>query len=340
MAENSKIEWTHHTFNPWEGCEKVSAGCKFCYAEQRDKQYHGGAHWGTDGIRKMMSEPYWQKPLRWDRNAQCNCGAAGMRPGECAWCAAGCQRPRVFCSSLADIFEDRPELEAPRRRLFKLIQATPNLDWLLLTKRPENILRLTYRAIDPTDDPDCEYNIAGEPNGLDVAEFGELYPNIWLGTTVENQEMADKRIPELLQVPAAVRFLSCEPLLGPVDLLKAFPAMGCSRFKDVDETTGEVLADGAGLADIHWVICGGESGPNARPMHPDWARSLRDQCRLAGVPFFFTQWGEYWPGETGRLYREKTIDWFDGQPMVKVGKKAAGRLLDGQEWSQFPKEGQ
>lgn len=277
MAENSKIEWTTHTWNPWEGCQKVSPGCQHCYAERRDQQYHGGAHWGPNGTRKMMSESYWKQPLKWNRDA-----------------AATGERPRVFCASLADVFEDRAELEAPRRRLFKLVQATPHLDWLLLTKRPENIHRLTYKAIDPFDDPDCEYNIAGEPNGLDVADFGELYPNIWLGTTVENQEQADKRIPELLKIPAKVRFLSCEPLLGAVDLSHFLPKLS------KDQCPPRLLPYYNSHCALHWVIAGGESGPNARPAHPDWFRSLRNQCTAAGVAFHMKQMGSEWAKEKGR----------------------------------------
>jgi len=268
MAENTKIEWTHHTFNPVRGCKKVSDGCKNCYAEKMSKRNPETLGvWGDDGVRAIAAESYWKQPVKWNRDAE--------KDGE---------RRRVFCASLADVFEDRPEWIEPRARLFDLIRQTPNLDWLLLTKRPDNIIHSIYQL--PLDFwPEETREMAR--NWL----YGLPPKNVWLGTSVENQEQADKRIPELLKIPAAVRFLSCEPLLEPVDLLKAFPAMGCFSFKDVDETTGEVLADGAGLADIHWVICGGESGPNARPMHPDWARRLRDQCKAANVPIFIKQMG-------------------------------------------------
>jgi len=343
MAENSKIEWTTHTFNAWEGCQKISPGCANCYAERRDKQYHGGEHWGPNGTRKMMSEGYWRQPLKWDKDAQVAFDnydrycAVGMG----VWDGDPPTRPRVFCSSLADVFEDRPELEAPRRRLFKLIQATPNLDWLLLTKRPENIHKLTYKAIDPFDEPDCDFNIAGEPNGLDIADFGELYPNVWLGTTVENQEQADRRIPELLKIPARVRFLSCEPLLGPVDLLLHQPADGYH-----DALTGEKcdLRSFQVTPGISWVIAGGESGPNARPMHPDWARSLRDQCMAAGVAFHFKQHGEWGP-QPVKDWNVKDRHWFadgsgkdEGVSVWRVGKHAAGRVLDGRTWDEFPNQ--
>lgn len=298
MAENSKIEWCHHTFNAWEGCEKISAGCANCYAERRDKQYHGGEHWGPNGTRKMMSESYWKQPLKWNRDA-----------------IAG-ERRRVFCSSLADVFEDRLELIEPRRRLFDLINETPNLDWLLLTKRPENI--------EPMFD-DIQRHF-GWDEDLSVM-------NIWLGTTVENQEQADKRIPELLKIPATVRFLSCEPLLEAIcfrprceTLAEKLHAM------ETGDASRPAMLDG-----IHWVICGGESGTDARPMHPDWARSLRDQCQAAGVPFFFKQWGE-WMSYTNHTFGSK-YHWFGAQhepDCVRVGKKVAGRMLDGREWNEFP----
>jgi len=249
MGENSEISWTYHTFNPWEGCMKVSPGCTNCYAERRDQQYHDGAHWGPDGTRKMMSEGYWRQPVKWNRDAQ--------KAGE---------RRRVFCASLADVFEDRPELLEPRRRLFDLINETPNLDWLLLTKRPENIERLFDDVV----------RHFGWDEDLSVM-------NVWLGTTVENQEQADKRIPELLKIPARVRFLSCEPLLGPVDVNVrigcAYAAISCACSAPCEDIHPK----------IHWVIAGGESGPNARPAHPDWFRSLRDQCQAAGVAFHMKQ---------------------------------------------------
>ncbi len=342
MAENSKIEWCDHTFNAWEGCEKVSAGCAHCYAERRDRQYHDGGHWGPSGTRKMMSEVYWRQPLKWEKVTKEPCFICSDRacPCECG----NKSRPRVFCSSLADVFEDRPELIAPRRRLFKLIQATPNLDWLLLTKRPESIHRLTYQAIDPFDDPECEFNIAGEPNGLDVAEFGELYPNVWLGTTVENQEQADKRIPELLKIPAKVRFLSCEPLLGPVRLgfwLSSY--WDAEIYNNVTRKSGSFCkVESSPERGIQWVIAGGESGPNARPMNPEWARSLRDRCKAAGVAFHFKQWGEWGPQPAGD-WDKKNARWFanglserDGVKMWRVGKKAAGRVLDGRTWDELP----
>lgn len=281
MAENSKIEWCHHTFNPWIGCAKISPGCANCYASvetfTRVERGKGRKLWGVDAERHITGEDNWRKPVAWNKKA-----------------AALNERHRVFCASLADVFEDRDDLIDARHRLMLLIEATPSLDWLLLTKRPENI---------------------GEM--VPVKWFGDGFPlNLWLGTSVENQEQADKRIPELLQVPAAVRFLSCEPLLGPIEFSNA------THRSDWASILGKPALFG-----IHWVIVGGESGPNARPMYPDWARSLRDQCQVVGVAFFFKQWGEHVPTAE---YRDDKVF------MNRVGKKAAGRLLDDREWNEFP----
>ena len=190
MGANSKIEWTTHTFNPWRGCQKVSAGCANSYAEafsRRNPAVLG--QWGPDGVRVIAKDSYWQQPLKWDRQAA----------------AAGGPRPRVFCASLADVFERRPELVEPRGRLFRLIDATPHLDWLILTKRPENIVGMM---------PAYFPNYLAEAGAMNQEAVRE---NVWLGTSVEDQAAADERIPELLKMPARVVFLSCEPLLGPVD---------------------------------------------------------------------------------------------------------------------------
>jgi len=232
MGQDSKIEWTHHTFNPWWGCVKVSDGCKHCYADTFSKRY-GHDIWGVDKPRRFFGDKHWNEPVKWNREAE--------KAGE---------RRRVFCASMADVFEGREDCAPHRWRLFNLIETTPNLDWLLLTKRPENILNLlpTNWLIDPR-------------------------PNVWLGTTVENQEQAGRRIPELLEAPAVVRFLSCEPLLGPVNL---------------HEVTRNPFG---GIPGIDWVIAGGESGHHARPMAEAWARDLRDQCNNAGIAFFMKQMG-------------------------------------------------
>lgn len=208
MAENSKIEWTDHTFNPWMGCTKVSDGCKHCYAEQMMDKHWNKVRWGPQGVRVKTSEAIWRKPYKWDESH-----------------VEGQRRQRVFCASLADIFEDNPQVEEWRKHLFFMIECTTNLDWLLLTKRPQNVLQMVPQR---------------------WLASGAFPRNIWMGTSVENQKAADERIPHLVKVPAVVKFLSCEPLLERVEL----------------ELRGKNY--GIGDEFVNWVICGGESGPHAR----------------------------------------------------------------------------
>jgi protein gp37 len=273
MAKNSKIEWTHHTFNPWWGCTKVSPGCTHCYAQAWANRV-GLEVWGAKAPRRFLSDQHWQEPLRWNREAE-----------------RSRERRRVFCASMADVFEYRPELRPLRERLWDLIAATPHLDWLLLTKRPH----LIGRFVPWTDD----------------------WPeNVWLGTTAENQRWAAKRLPLLLRHPATVRFVSCEPLLGPVDLAPWLPG-------------------------LDWVIAGGESGSGARPMNPEWAAALRDQCNDAGVAFHFKQWGHWSPNVPADRRPRQVIELSgsDGQPihLARLSKKDAGRELDGRVWDEFPR---
>ena len=280
--KNSSIEWTHHTFNPWWGCTKISGGCDNCYAADMSHRW-GYDLWGAKALRREMSEAHWKQPVAWNDEAV----AQGLRY-------------RVFCASMADVFEKRPDLVTRRQRLFTLIGDTPSLDWLLLTKRPHLIKAL--------------------------APVGYRYPaNVWLGTTVENQESADKRIKYLLEfTKPAVRFLSCEPLLGPVDIRR-------------------YLEPAANGVRIDWVIVGGESGHGARPMNAEWVESLRDQCQEAGVPFLFKQWGNWAvanqvPKEIVGKRQTMLFQRRDGMPvqMIRVGKKVAGRVLDGNEYTEFP----
>lgn len=236
--KNSAIEWTHHTFNPWIGCTKVSPGCKNCYAAALDNRW-GHDRWGVGKPRERTSAAYWRQPIAWN--------LAARKAGE---------RHRVFCASLADVFDDVPEVEPWRRDLFGLISATPHLDWLLLTKRPENIERL-WPGI---------YHPGGQGIFQDCPPPGTKWPNVWLGTTVEDQDRAEERIHKLRAIPAIVHFLSVEPLIA------------------------RVMLD---LGGIEWVIAGGESGPSSRPMKPEWVQFVRDQCEESGVPFLFKQWGEF-----------------------------------------------
>lgn len=258
MAEDSKIQWTDHTFNPWIGCTKVSPGCLHCYAEtQNNLRKWNPAGWGKGAPRKRTSEGNWKNPIKWNK-------AAGMHN---ATLLGEEHRPRVFCASLADWLDDEVPIQW-LADLLALIHATPNLDWLLLTKRPENWKTRLESALAELI---CRPNNEGMMFAASWLD-GKEPANVWVGTTVEDQTRAEERIPHLDAIPARVRFLSCEPLLGPVNL---------SMRKDWME-----MPDG-----IHWVIAGGESGPGARPMELEWARSLKDQCQAAGVPFFMKQLG-------------------------------------------------
>lgn len=336
MTENTKIEWCDHTFNPWVGCTKVSPACDHCYAEGWAKRTGLPQLWA--GELRRTSAANWRLPLKWDIEAE----ASGIRR-------------KVFCASLDDVFDNQAP-ERWRADLWSLIAETPHLDWLLLTKRPQNIAKM------------LPSQAAGHP------EWGEGWPNAWLGTTVENQTEADRRIPHLLAIPAAIRFLSCEPLLGSVELrhLRQYNAQGKPWIDALTGivTRGQYLARSPNecsmnvsaqipgeLPRLDWVICGGESGPKARPMHPDWARSLRDQCAAAGVPFFFKQWGEWltvydrdvddpdWrncPQATS--IRERYVNIVGGHGFHndrvvfarRIGKTAAGRHLDGEIHDAFP----
>ncbi|NJN65978.1 MAG: phage Gp37/Gp68 family protein [Chloroflexaceae bacterium] len=263
MAQYSPIEWCDHTFNPWWGCTRVSPGCQHCYAETWARRYRYEV-WGKQTSRRLFGEQHWREPLKWNEQAH--------RQG---------RRIRVFCASMADVFEDHPDIVSERQKLWQLIEATPMLDWLLLTKRTEHMRQMVPRTWFPS------------------------WPrNVWAMTSVENQKQAARRIPLLLDIPATVHGLSVEPLIASVDLVPW-------------------------LAHIQWVIVGGESGPNARPMSPDWVRRLRDQCQQFGVAFFFKQWGSYSPLERGNngTYRVE---------FQHTGKKSAGRLLDGRTWDEFP----
>jgi len=338
MSEQTNIEWCDSTFNSWEGCTKVSPGCDHCYAEARNGRFHAGANWGPGAPRLIRSDAYWREPLKWERDALHFIHVHG-------------RRRRVFCSSLADVFDN----EAPagqRERLWALIRATPNLNWLLLTKRIGNAARML-----PED-------------------WGDGYDNVWLGSSIVNQEEANRDIPKLLTTPAKIRFLSMEPLLGPVDLTRIIRTSAESEWAYCDNALTGFRASKAGGTfgpKVNQVIVGGESGLGARPMHPTWARSLRDQCTVAGVPFLFKQWGEWLPWlEFGRVgiddaieqTRYRTTIWQDDhwedcgfpiwcdmqdnygggangpnepdQIMGRVSKKAAGRLLDGVTHDGFP----
>lgn len=342
MSENTQIEWADHTFNPWIGCTKVGPGCDNCYAKADFDDRRHRVVWGAGQPRSRTKT--WGDPVKWNKQAD-------------AFFAEHGRRQRVFCASMADVFDNAVPQEW-RDDLFRLIAATPKLDWLLLTKRVGNV------------------------RGVLPADWGDGYSNVWMGISVVNQDEADRDIPRLLTVRAVKRFLSMEPLLGAVNLThlnedKETNEVNCLKpytweeeienWRDTDQEWIEQFEDHYGVtiaglvgpmhARIDWVIVGGESSAGARPMHPDWVKSLCDQCQTAGVPFLFKQWGEWTPGvnvdkQSGIV---KTATWqsngfsfgienlasddghADDEPnLYRVGKKAAGRMLDGREWNGVP----
>lgn len=294
MGEQTTISWCDHTFNGWEGCTKISPGCKNCYAETRNHRF-GNDNWGKGKPRRRTSAANWKQPLKWNKHSWiCSeCGYA-MTEGESKGyraCPTGKHfvqhhRARVFCASLADWLDDEVPIEW-LTDLLKLIHDTPNLDWLLLTKRPENFFARTRAAI-------------GHAHGDDGGDAIYCPDNIWLGVSVEDQQRADERIPLLLQIPAKVRFLSVEPMLGPIDLdgtKGSHDGMGLcwdwagkpTHVPHCDyRAIGKEPPNGPA---IHWCIFGGESGPGARPCNIEWIRDGVRQCRAAGVAPFVKQLG-------------------------------------------------
>lgn len=253
--ENSKIEWTHHTFNPWIGCTKVSPGCLHCYAETLMDTRYGRVKWGKGQTRVRTSKDNWRNPLKWNREAE------GLL-----------ERPRVFCASLADWLDHEVPAEW-LADLIELITKTPNLDWLLLTKRPQNfeqrMLDVAKLEVHPAVNTVIHWACAGE-----------MPPNVWVGTSAEDQTRWDERMPQLMDIPAMVRFVSAEPLIGRIHM-------------------GEIRPD--------WLIVGGESGPGSRPMEYEWVKHLRDQCD-DGTAFHFKQWGGVNKKAAGRELDGRTWD--------------------------------
>ncbi len=265
MGEITGISWCHHTFNCWWGCVKVSEECRNCYAEGVAKRF-GQDVWGVNRPRHTFGPKHWNEPLKWNRDAE-----------------KARERRRVFCGSMMDVFEvNRIQgLDAEREKLWELIAKTPALDWLLLTKRPENI-----GALVPWKDSWPE--------------------NVWLGTTAGTQKSADQNLPMLLSFPAIVRFVSMEPLLEGVDIrgaLNGYPVQISGREyvshemaldAGIPEMEGSLYSEAEWqqtFAPLDWVIVGGESGPGCRPMEIEWARDLRTQCREINIPFFMKQLG-------------------------------------------------
>jgi len=309
MADGTKIEWTDATVNYINGCTVYSPGCTNCYAMllAGTRLKH---HPTREGLTiDTKAGPVWNGVVRPSEKAL-------LQP--LSW-----RRPRMlFWNAHGDLFHENVPDEWIDRQ-FAVMALTPHHRHQVLTKRSARMraYMVALSGLDGDQRAERLETAAIEATG-DAFAIDRLYdvawplPNVWLGVSVEDQARADERIPDLLATPGAVRFLSCEPLLGPVDL-KGWIYRGW----DGD------IRHARPAASISWVIAGGESGSGARPMHPDWARSLRDQCAAAGVPFLFKQWGEW-------QYAGDLAD--GGERFVKVGKKAAGRLLDGVEHSGFP----
>jgi protein gp37 len=266
--KNSKIEWTDHTFNPWIGCQKVSPGCDHCYAEAMMDHRYGKVEWGPHGQRKRTSDENWENPVKWNREAEAfrrNCG----------------HRPRVFCASLADVFDNQVPA-AWRKDLFELIRKCDEMDWLLLTKRPQNIFKML-----PSD-------------------WGDGYPNVWLGMTAEDQPNFDLRWKHLQKISALVKFVSYEPAIGPLQL----------------PTHGPVP---------NWLISGGESGGGARPVKGRWIRDVIADCRERGIAPFHKQWGVY---QNNPLFVKQGMTIKEAKALDPFGK--GGGLIDGQLVREFP----
>jgi len=317
----TKIEWCQETWNPVTGCTPISEGCTHCYAQRMAKRLAGRYGYPADYPFKVTFHPdRLEDPLKWRKPRQ------------------------IFVCSMGDLFHDDVSFYDIEKVFNTINDCDPQRNggvdhrFLILTKRPKRMKSFFEMS-------DNDWRIA-------------LNPSIWLGVTAENQKRADERIPILLQIPAAVRFVSVEPMLGPVDLRNYLFHEDCDHY-DCDENC--MVGINPPYAGLIWTICGGESGPGARPMHPDWARLLRDQCVAAGVPFFFKQWGQWepvspvhggteeeenrWADEYGRRESLEPNGYFSDegfQPGPKaylvenVGKKKAGRLLDGRTWDEYP----
>jgi len=305
MSDKSKIEWCDATWNPVTGCTKVSAGCKNCYAEREFPRTYPGRKFTDVRLHPKRLD----QPLRW-------------------------KRPRkIFVNSMSDLFHD----DVPAQFVYQVFMFMWSAHWhtfQVLTKRAKRMLELVSTWLKVDRMLMEEFASDALPAGRGILRLDEPLANVWFGVSVEDQKTADERIPLLLRTPAAVRFVSYEPGLGRLSLEKYLP---CPLYM-----SGETPEAGEGL---DWVIAGGESGPNARPSHPDWFSAVRSQCQAAGVPFFFKQWGEL-VRESERPEFFKTIGHKQGEPVrfvyqddgwyCRVGKKMAGRLLDGREWNEFP----
>lgn len=314
MSDKTKIEWSDATWNPVTGCTKVSEGCRHCYAATLAERFRGTpGHYFENGFDLTLRPDKLDQPLKW-------------------------KRPRkIFVNSMSDLFhKDIPDYFI--KQVFSIMGAAKQHSFQVLTKRPERMKEIVQSMINENDFATIE----GE-------EVPLPYPNVLLGVSVEDQKSADERIPLLVQTPAAIRFLSCEPLLGEVNLRKWLPISNREAYEEAAGmgldpmffSFNNIDPNAIPKPNLQWIIAGGESGHGARPMHPEWARCLRDQCQDAGVSFFFKQWGEWLPVHPDRSScsyssPESKCATIDDTRFYQVGKHKAGRLLDGREWSEFP----
>jgi protein gp37 len=309
----TKIEWADSVWNPVTGCTPISEGCRNCYAQRMSKRLAGRCGYPADEPFKVTLHPdRFDEPLKWKKPR------------------------RVFACSMGDLFHE----DVPNEFIdyvFAVMGRSQQHTFILLTKRPERmreylqagryqqILNIAYRL---------KFRPEGLGKGIDNPKDMRWWPNVWLGVTAENQQRADERIPILLEIPAAKRFVSVEPMLELINIIRS-----C----DVVLGDGNIPAVDGINRWLHWIICGGETGPGARPVHPDWVRSLRDQCIAANVPFFFKSWGKFcypdqMPDDTYRKVdaAHNLAGHGDYDKPWRVGKKAAGRILDGREWNEVP----
>lgn len=367
MADKSQIEWTEATWNPIAGCSVVSPGCTNCYAMRRV----------APRLSANPATPHYAGTVQPSKAGPVWTGKIGIAADSVLLKPLSWRRPRmIFVNSTSDLFHESVPDEVIDR-IFAVMALCPQHTFQVLTKRAKR-MRQYLGGRDKRSRPRCDVvEIVGMNMLMDgtVAQARAVtwpLPNVWLGVSVEDQTRADERIPELLATPAAVRFISAEPLLGPIDLTRIDVGAWLNGYSGRTTTENDpemkwpLLSpfkhwpSGYEAPGLDWVIVGGESGDCARPMHPDWARSLRDQCAAAGVSFFFKQWGEWAPGESagfGQVRTEKGAWYFDGtwrhrdvtvreseamhrddEPdLWRLGKHAAGRLLDGVEHNGMPR---
>lgn len=330
MSATSSIEWTEATWNPVSGCTEVSAGCDRCYAKTFAERFRGTpGHYFERGFDVQLRPNMLELPLKWRKPK------------------------RIFVNSMSDLFHDQVPADYIAQ-VWAVMAIAQQHTFQVLTKRHARMRSLLTSGTFQTA---VAEHILSMTDADELKDAGDPFPlpNVWLGVSTENQQWADIRIPALLDTPAAVRFISAEPLLGPIDLLGDAENPGPAIVRTLVQTQpntvcGPAEYDYDDQVGIDWVIVGGESGHGSRPMHPDWARSLRDQCQAAGVAFLFKQHGEWAPIEPDAITAKPTVFLgLDGKgtyyadryrdgvaTLARVGKKASGRELDGRTWDQYP----